>query len=122
MFANAVDALNAGVDALGDLDWTAMPVRERLAAAEALETAARRLRAASGAALASVAGEGTEAFGGRPHTVIADRLRISPAAARRRLREAALVAPRATLTGQPVPPILGRPPPAGMPGCWIPSM
>ena len=75
MFANAVDALNAGVDALGDLDWTAMPVRERLAAAEALETAARRLRAASGAALASVAGEGTETLGGRPHTVIADPLR-----------------------------------------------
>ena len=43
MLANAVDALNAGIDALGEFDWAGMPVRERMAAAEAMETAARRL-------------------------------------------------------------------------------
>jgi len=106
MLANAVDALNAGIDALGEFDWAGMPVRERMAAAEAMETAARRLRAVSGTAFASLACETTEALGGRPHNVIAERLRISPAEARRRLREAGPVAERATLTGQPVPPIL----------------
>ena len=73
---------------------------------EALETIIRRARAASGTALAALACETTETLGDRPHKVIADRLRISPAEARRRLREAGLVAERATLTGQPVPPIL----------------
>lgn len=106
MLSNAVDTLNAGIDALGEIEWAGMPVRERLENLEALETAARRLRAASGTAMASLACETTETLGDRPHTVIADRLRISPAQARRRLREAGLVAERATLTGQPVPPIL----------------
>ena len=73
---------------------------------EALETASRRVRAASGTALASLAVRPPRRWADRPHKVIADRLRISPAEARRRLREAGLVAERATLTGQPVPPIL----------------
>ena len=106
MLANVVDTLKAGIDALGEVDWAGMPVRERLENLEALETIIRRARAASGTALAALACETTETLGDRPHKVIADRLRISPAEARRRLREAGLVAERATLTGQPVPPIL----------------
>ena len=122
MLANVVDTLNAGIDALGEVDWAGMPVRERLENLEALETIIRRARAVSGTAFASLACETTEALGGRPHNVIADRLRISPAEARRRLREAGLVAERATLTGQPVPPILENTAKHGMPGLWIPSM
>ena len=106
MLANVVDTLNAGIDALGEVDWAGMPVRERLENLEALETIIRRARAASGTALTALACETTETLGDRPHKVIADRLRISPAEARRRLREAGLVAEWATLTGQPVPPIL----------------
>ena len=83
-----------------------MSVRERLAAVDAMETAARRMRAASGTAMGSLACETTETLGDRPNKVIADKLRISPAEAKRRLREAGLLAERATLTGQPVPPIL----------------
>ena len=106
MLANAVDTLNAGVDALREVDWDGMSVRERLAALDAVETAARRLRAVSGTAMASLAGETAEVLGDRAPKVIADKLRISPAEAKRRLREAGLVADRATLTGTPVPPIL----------------
>ncbi len=106
MLANAVDTLTAGVDALREVDWDGMPVRERLAALEAMETVARRMRAASGTVMASLACETTDTLGDRPPKVIADKLRISTADAKRRLREAGLLADRATLTGTPVPPIL----------------
>jgi hypothetical protein len=45
-------------------------------------------------------------LGGPAHQVVADTLRITGAEARRRMRDAARVAPRLTLTGQSLPPEL----------------
>lgn len=106
MFANAVGVLNEGIDALVGLNWGGMPVAERLAAVEAMEAAARRLRAVTGTAMSSLAVESVEILGDRPHAAIANRLRISPAEARRRLREAGLMTDRVSVSGAVVPAVL----------------
>ena len=122
MLANVVDTLNAGIDALGESTGRACRCASGSKTWRRWRPAARRARAASGTALAALACETTETLGDRPHKVIADRLRISPAQARRRLREAGLVAERATLTGQPRAADPGRHRHStGMPDVWIPN-
>lgn len=101
-FAAAEDA----VAALGALDWDGLPARERLEALDRLESVRRRAAACSHDLVASVRRCDESEIGGICHKVIADVLRISLAEARRRLRDAAQLQPRTTLTGQPLPPEL----------------
>ncbi|HEX5142824.1 MAG TPA: HNH endonuclease signature motif containing protein [Mycobacterium sp.] len=104
-----VAGLAAAVDAVAGLDWAAMPVADRLTVLAELEVSARRLRAVSGAVMASLAAEPSEALGHlKPANLIADTLRVSPAEARERLRVAGLVAERVALSGAPMPPLLVR--------------
>lgn len=102
----AFAALDAAVNAVGSLDWDRLETRERLEALELLETACRRQHACSHDIVSSLERNDTGEVGMILHKVIADVLRISPADARRRLRDAAQLRPRTSLTGQPLPPEL----------------
>lgn len=101
--AVAMEALDRAVELLGAVDVEALPVRDRLVALDRLETAARRVRARWGVVAESLQRCGDAAVGGACARVIADVVRISPAEARRRLRDAASVGPRTTLGGESLP-------------------
>jgi hypothetical protein len=81
-------------------------VADRRAVLERLETLRRRVAVLSHDVIASLAGEDIPALGGVVHRVIADRLRITPGEARRRMRDAEQLRPRVTLTGQRLAPEL----------------
>lgn len=98
--------LGTAADDLATSDFDAIPIAELLATMQQLEAVRRRVRACATAVAAAVDRRDEQALGGISHRVIADALRISPAAARRRIRDGAQLAPRTTLTGQPVPPEL----------------
>lgn len=104
--ADAFAALEGAVEALGALDWDGLPVGEQLGAMDRLETARRRATACAGDLALAVERRGDAALGGVAHRVIADVIRISPGEARRRIRDAAQLAPRVTVTGQSLPPAL----------------
>ncbi len=99
-------AVDAAVEALGALDWDALPIRERLEALDRLETQRRRTAATALNLVGSVDRCGERALGGVCAKVIADVIRISPAQARRRIRDAGQVQPRTTLTGEVLAPAL----------------
>ncbi|BBZ14403.1 hypothetical protein MBRA_45980 [Mycobacterium branderi] len=102
----ALDALDAAVAHIRELNFTGYEPAARLRALERLETAARREAVAGHDIITSLTQEEPADIGGAVHKVVADWLRISPAEARRRLRTAAQLAPRTSLTGQPLPPEL----------------
>nr|WP_253257612.1 13E12 repeat family protein [Mycobacterium heckeshornense] len=102
----ALEALDAAVARVGELDFDRYEPAVRLRALERLETARRQQAVASHDLIASLATEEFAAIGGAPHKVIADWLRISCAEARRRIRNAEQLAPGRTLTGQTLPPKL----------------
>jgi hypothetical protein len=104
--AGALSALDAAVGAVGALDWDSLPTRERLEALEHLETARRKQTASSYELAQSLNNDDDEKLGRTLPKVIAVVLRITPAEARRRLRDAAQLCPRISLTGQPLPPVL----------------
>lgn len=104
--AGALSALDAAVEAVGALDWDSLPAGERLELLEHLETARRKQTARSYDIAQSLNRTDEEGLGRTLPKVIADVLRITPAEARRRLRDAAELSPRTTLTGQPLPPVL----------------
>ncbi|SBS79415.1 conserved hypothetical protein [uncultured Mycobacterium sp.] len=99
----AREALTAAVDTLAALDFDALEAPERFAVLEWMETAQRRLVAVSHAGVARL-----ERFEGCPPVgiALADVLRISPREAKRRIRDAEQLAPRTSLTGEPLPPVL----------------
>ena len=99
-------ALDAAVQALGALDWERIPALERLDALDRLETARRHQTTCSNEIAGSLDRNDDGEIGPILYKVIADVLRISPAESRRRLRDAAQLHPRTTLTGQPMPPEL----------------
>ncbi len=105
MFAivEALDALDAAVEQLGAADIAALPAPHRFAVLERLETLMRRQVAISTEQLTHL-----EPYEGCPPIpiVLADVLRISRSAAKRRLRDAEQLAPRLALTGQPLEPVL----------------
>ena len=101
---DALGALDRAIDAVSTLDWDALPTRERLEALERLETARRKHAACSLSIVGSL--EGCSTFGRTLPRVIADVVRITPAQARRRLRDAAQLRPRTSLSGAPLPPAL----------------
>ncbi|WP_375485662.1 HNH endonuclease signature motif containing protein [uncultured Mycobacterium sp.] len=102
----ALEALDAAVARLRELDFDNYQPAVRLRALEHLENSRRHQAVASHDLIASLANEEFAAIGGVPHKVIADWLRISCAEARRRIHTTEQLAPRRTLTGQPLPPQL----------------
>jgi hypothetical protein len=104
--AVAFEALEAAVKAIGELDFDSMTPAVRLRALERLETSRRRQVAMSHDQIAGLAKEDPARIGGLLHKVLADWLRISCAEARRRIRNAAHLTFRSTLTGQQLPPEL----------------
>ncbi|MDP4960639.1 MAG: HNH endonuclease [Mycobacterium sp.] len=99
----ALEALDAAVDAVRAADLDALNPTERFCVLDRMETALRRQVAAGHAIIHRL-----EQFEGCPpvHIALSDALRISRAEARRRIRDAAQLAPRSTLIGQPLPPEL----------------
>jgi hypothetical protein len=112
MFSNmhsisaALDALDAAVATIGELDFAAADPVGRLRALERLETARRRQLVASHDLIAGLAQEDPADVGGPVHKVIADWLRISCAEVRRRFRDAEQLKSRITITGETLPPEL----------------
>lgn len=104
--AAAFDALSAAIDQLAAFDLDGLDARIRLQVLEWLETAQRRQKSISHRVIAGLAQEEPAALGGPVRQVIGDWLRISCAEARRRVHEAEQLAPRLSLTGQPMPPQL----------------
>ncbi|WP_319430576.1 HNH endonuclease signature motif containing protein [Mycobacterium sp. RTGN5] len=99
----ALDALDAAVELLGAADIEELPAPERFAPIERLETVVRRLVAVSHTQITHL-----ERYEGCPPIpiVLADVLRISRPAARRRVRDAEQLTARTTLTGDPLPALL----------------
>ncbi|QEN13391.1 HNH endonuclease signature motif containing protein [Mycolicibacterium sp. ELW1] len=99
----ALDALDAAVELVGAADIEELPAPERFAAIERLETAVRRQVAVSHEQITHL-----ERYEGCPPVsiVLADVLRISRSAAKRRVRDAEQLTPRTTLTGEQLPPLL----------------
>ncbi len=102
----ALDALDAALSAITQLDLTTQPPTVRLQTLQRLETAHRRQTVISHDLIHTLANDDRAELGGPAHHVIADTLRITGAEARRRMRTAAQVVPRLTLTGQNLPPEL----------------
>ena len=95
-------ALDGAVEALGAVDWTALPAGELLAALARVETVRRKATACACDLATVINGCGEPALGGAGHKVIADVMRTTVSEARRRTRDAEQLRPRTTLTGQAV--------------------
>lgn len=95
--------LDEVVGAIAEVDLGTLPPPQRFAVLERQETAGRQLAAASHAGVASL-----EQFEGCPPVgiMLADVLRISPREAKRRIRDAAQLTQRTTLTGEVLAPVL----------------
>jgi hypothetical protein len=102
----AFDGLAAALATIGGLNLDTYAPRVRLQALELLETARRQQIVASHDLIASLAEEAPADLGGPVHKVIADWLRVSCAEARRRLRDAAQLRQRVTISGETLPPEL----------------
>ena len=88
-------ALDADLDRLCDLTFDALTTPERLRALERLERVARRLRVPGHALINQLAEQANEEeLGGKLRDALANRLRISPAEAGRRVAEADDLGPR----------------------------
>ena len=96
--------LDAAVAAVGELDLVALPLSELVEVLDRLETARRCATALAYDAAAAVDQRDEQALGAKSHRIIADAVRVSPAEAKRRIHSAGRLAPRITVTGQPVPP------------------
>ncbi|MGA3255491.1 MAG: HNH endonuclease signature motif containing protein [Mycobacterium sp.] len=101
-----LDAFDAAVTAIGALSFDRLEAPVRLQVLERLETSRRRQIALGHDVIAGLAKEDPAVVGGPIPKVIADWLRISYAEARRRLGDVGQLSPRATLTGQELPPEL----------------
>ena len=98
-----LEALADDAAALAAVDIGALPPTQRFVALERLETTRRVLAAVSLSWVSQL-----EQFEGCPPVgiALADVVRISPREARRRIRDAEQLAPRKTLTGEPLAPLL----------------
>ncbi|HEY7053150.1 MAG TPA: DUF222 domain-containing protein, partial [Mycobacterium sp.] len=95
------DALDAVLDKIAAVDYSGLSTVERAALLERHETVLRRLPGLVHELINELACHGTvEELGDKPAHVLADRLRISRAEAKRRIEEAADLAPRRALTGE----------------------
>ena len=106
-FAAAFDALRAAVSRVCQLTFDALTTPERLGYLEKLEQEARRLPVPGHALINQIAEQADEeTLGGRLPAVLATRLRITRAEARRPVADAADLGPRHELTGELLPPLL----------------
>lgn len=99
----ALQALDDAVELLGAADLTGLGAAEHFEVLERLETSRRRQIAVGHQILRRI-----EHVPGWPpeHLTLSDVLRISRTEARRRIRDAEQLAPRASLTGEPLPALL----------------
>jgi hypothetical protein len=103
----AFDALDAAVDGVLGLDFEALTTRERLALLERCERVRRRLPAVEHPLINQLAHQaGPEELGGKLSHAVAEWALISRGEASRRIREAADLGPRRTVTGEPLAPVL----------------
>ncbi|QLL09308.1 HNH endonuclease signature motif containing protein [Mycobacterium vicinigordonae] len=100
------EALDAAVAGLREVNFDTLDLTIRLRAHQRLETSRRLQAVVILDIIHSLAQEEISALGGAPHQVIADWSRLSYAEARRRIRDAAQLAPRVTMTGEQLPPEL----------------
>lgn len=98
----AFTSLAGALEALGAVDWDGLPAVQLLEALERLETGRRLATALAHDLAAAVDRRPDRELGGIGFKVIADVTRISLGESRRRLRDAAQVRPRTTLTGETV--------------------
>lgn len=106
--AEVLAGLCGAVDALSELDTSALTRHDRLTILRDVETLLRRIPTAThGIVNELVAGHVPGQFGGASlGDVLADTLRITRADARRRIRDAAELAPTVALTGTSIEPVL----------------
>ncbi|MFM8598743.1 MAG: HNH endonuclease signature motif containing protein [Mycobacterium sp.] len=102
----AAAAVDAALEALGAIDADALAVGELLEMVQSVETSRRRLTALAADLAAAVDRRDRAEIGGPGFLVVADTARLSPAEARRRLRDSAQLRERTSLTGEPLPPEL----------------
>lgn len=102
----ALGGLDAALEMLGTVDFDDLSVPALLGAAERIETACRRAAAISHTLAAAVGRRDREELGAPADRALADVVRLTPADARRRLRDAGQLGPRTSLTGQPLAPEL----------------
>jgi hypothetical protein len=104
--ASAFDALDSAVATIRGLTFDHLAPAVRLRALERLEIARRQQAVVSHDIIEGLSKEDPADVGGPVHKVVADWLRISPAEARRRLRNAEQLASRVTMTGETLLPEL----------------
>lgn len=102
----ALDTLQSALIVLHNTDWQGVSLRGRVRAMQRLETFGRRQAATSTEVLGSLLSEEPARLGGTVHEVVANRLRITPAEVRRRIRDVEQLGPRMAMTGQPLAPLL----------------
>jgi hypothetical protein len=101
------DALHGAVSRILEHCYDALTTPERLALLDRLEQETRRLRVPGHELINQLAEQAPpEELGGKLPHALADRLRITPGEATRRVAEAADLGPRRALTGQALPPLL----------------
>lgn len=102
-----VEGLRSYAKRWSELSFDALSTPEWLGLLEAGELLARLVRVAEPELINHLKARASDAdLGGRLHTVIADRLHITPAESSRRIHDAAELGPRWALTGEPLPPVL----------------
>ena len=101
-----LDALRSAVAGVLELDSVLLTTPERLNCLDAIENVRRVLPAVEHPLINELGHALPEEVGGRLGMALADRLRITPGAASRRLKEAEALGPRATLTGETLEPQL----------------
>src|SRR3954467_4646097 len=104
--AARLDALHATVAGLRELNHPALDPVSRCQTLQSLKTAQRLQTVLSHDIVHSLTFEDPAHIGGPVHQVVADWCRITPTEARRRVKDAAQLSPRVTLTGQQLPPEL----------------
>ena len=103
----AFDTLRAAMSRVCNLTFDALATPERLTYLAHLETIARQMPVPGHALINQLSAQATKAeLGGVLRGALADRLRITPADAGRRIAVAEDLGERRALTGQPLPPQL----------------
>jgi hypothetical protein len=102
----AYDALDAALDQLERVPWEQLTTREQLNLLERHEKTRRRLPVAEHRALRLLADHAEPGeIGGSVPSVLADRLRITKGEAACRIKDAHLLGPRTSFTGEPLQPL-----------------
>lgn len=102
-----LDALDADFDRLAQRSFEALTVPELLNLLDRWETMRRRMPVIDHGLINQLAARADKTqLGGTLPRALADRLRITPAEAGRRVTEAAELGPRRALTGEPLEPVL----------------